>query len=112
PGITGPSQLAFARESQILDQVDPHDHYVQVILPHKLQLDRLYVRRSSLRYDAKVLIWTAAAVILRRQVAVDRTTGKMRRRLRPNQREHAVQPAVVLGGAAGRSTGSLPLPTV
>ena len=44
PGIIGLSQVAFAKESQILDLDDPVAHYVGSILPQKTGLDRLYVR--------------------------------------------------------------------
>ncbi|HYZ19461.1 MAG TPA: sugar transferase [Gaiellaceae bacterium] len=77
PGITGLSQLAFARESEILDPDDRVGDYVRRILPQKVGMDRLYARRRSLRMDAQILWWTAAAVIVRRQVAVHRETGRM-----------------------------------
>jgi lipopolysaccharide/colanic/teichoic acid biosynthesis glycosyltransferase len=82
PGIVGPSQLAFAEESRILDPHDPTAHYVGRILPQKIDLDRMYAERWSFRVDLRVLIWTTAAVLLRRPVAVDRRTGKMRLRRR------------------------------
>jgi lipopolysaccharide/colanic/teichoic acid biosynthesis glycosyltransferase len=75
PGITGLTQLAFARESELLDPRDRTGDYLRRILPQKLQIDRLYVERRSLLLDARILVWTAAAVILRREVAVDPETG-------------------------------------
>src|SRR5690349_19986548 len=36
PGITGYTQLAFAREGAILDPNDPQGHYVQALLPQKI----------------------------------------------------------------------------
>lgn len=85
PGITGVSQLAFAKESVILDDEDPVGHYVSCILPQKVSLDTLYARRSSLRMDFTIIFWTLAAVILNLPVAVHRTTGRMniRRRRSP-----------------------------
>jgi lipopolysaccharide/colanic/teichoic acid biosynthesis glycosyltransferase len=77
PGIVGLSQLAFADESRILDSGDPVSHYLERILPQKLSLDRLYAERWSLWLDVRIILWTVAAVILRRPVAVDRQTGKM-----------------------------------
>jgi lipopolysaccharide/colanic/teichoic acid biosynthesis glycosyltransferase len=84
PGITGLSQLAFARESEILDGQDRTGDYLRRILPQKLHLDRLYAERRSFALDARILAWTAAAVILRRDVAVHRTTGSLNTRRRPN----------------------------
>jgi lipopolysaccharide/colanic/teichoic acid biosynthesis glycosyltransferase len=82
PGITGLSQLAFAEESAILDDVDPLGHYVERLLPQKVGLDRMYARRRNLGLDLRILFWTVAAVLLRRQVAVHRDTGKMNLRRR------------------------------
>jgi len=48
PGITGYTQLAFAREGAILDPSDPQGHYLQALLPQKVGLDRLYAGRASL----------------------------------------------------------------
>ena len=77
PGILGLSQLAFVEESQILDANDPVGHYLGQILPQKMSLDRLYAERWSFWLDARIVLWTVAAVILRRPVAVDRDTGRM-----------------------------------
>jgi lipopolysaccharide/colanic/teichoic acid biosynthesis glycosyltransferase len=84
PGITGLSQLAFARESEILDADDRIGHYEQRILPQKLRIDAMYADRRSVWVDLVILRWTAAAVLLRREVAVHRATGKLSLRRRPN----------------------------
>jgi lipopolysaccharide/colanic/teichoic acid biosynthesis glycosyltransferase len=83
PGITGLSQLAFARESEILDTGDLEGHYLRRILPQKLHIDRLYVERRSLLRDLEILAWTAAAILFRREVAVHRATGRLNVRRRP-----------------------------
>jgi lipopolysaccharide/colanic/teichoic acid biosynthesis glycosyltransferase len=80
PGITGLSQLAFARESEILDPDDRQGHYVSKLLPAKARMDRLYASRRSLGMDIKILLWTAAAVLLRLEVAVHRQSGRLTRR--------------------------------
>ncbi len=82
PGITGLSQLAFAKESEILDPEDAVGHYVSSILPQKVRMDQLYSRRRSLLMDARILFWTVAAVFLRRSVAVHRDTARMNVRRR------------------------------
>jgi lipopolysaccharide/colanic/teichoic acid biosynthesis glycosyltransferase len=82
PGITGLSQIAFAEESEILCKVDPLEHYRSAIFPQKIRLDRMYAACPSVRMDLKILFWTAAAVLLRRQVAVHRETGRMNLRRR------------------------------
>jgi lipopolysaccharide/colanic/teichoic acid biosynthesis glycosyltransferase len=84
PGITGLSQLAFAKESEILDGEDNVDDYVGRLLPQKIALDCLYVQRRSTWMDLRILAWTAVVVFLRRDVAVQRSTAKLsfRRRLK------------------------------
>jgi lipopolysaccharide/colanic/teichoic acid biosynthesis glycosyltransferase len=93
PGITGFSQLAFAKESEILDPEDSLRHYLTSILPQKIGMDELYAARRSLRMDLSILFWTAAAVVLRRPVAVDRGSGRMNVRRRPE-----LQPAAMSQG--------------
>jgi lipopolysaccharide/colanic/teichoic acid biosynthesis glycosyltransferase len=98
PGITGLSQLAFAKESEILDPGDSVGDYVDRILPQKIRMDQLYARRRSLLMDARILFWAVAAVLLRRAVAVHRETGKLnvrRRRRTVVQPVDRLQPVVV-----------------
>jgi lipopolysaccharide/colanic/teichoic acid biosynthesis glycosyltransferase len=97
PGITGLSQLAFARESEILDPSDRHGHYVTRLLPAKARIDRLYAYRRSFWMDLKILLWTAAAVLLRLEVAVHRETGRLTRR----------RPRLALEPAESRRAGQI-----
>jgi lipopolysaccharide/colanic/teichoic acid biosynthesis glycosyltransferase len=85
PGLTGYSQLAFAREGAILDPEDPQGHYVGRLLPQKVGLDRMYASRLSTRRDLAILFATFATVALRQPVAVNRQTGALTRRRRPSQ---------------------------
>lgn len=82
PGVTGFSQIAFAEESNILDPDDPLAHYVDRLFPQKLAMDKMYATELSVWLNVRVLFWTAAAVLLRRNVAVNRETGRMNLRLR------------------------------
>lgn len=86
PGITGLSQLAFACESEILDRAaDRHESYVTRLLPQKIALDQLYAAERTLGMDVRVVFWTVVAVVMRRQVAVYRDSGRLgRRRRRPS----------------------------
>jgi len=83
PGITGLSQLAFANESAILDPDDRVNDYLDRILPQKMGLDVLYACRRSLAMDVRILSWTVVAVVLRRDVAVHRVSGRTTLRRRP-----------------------------
>ena len=80
PGVTGLSQLAFARESEVLDPEDRVGHYVSRILPQKMQMDRMYAVERSFSMDLKILWWTLCATVARREVAVHRDTGRLSRR--------------------------------
>ena len=75
PGITGLSQLAFAKEADVLDPHDRLGHYVSRILPQKLALDGLYVTHSSVWLNLKILSWTALAFF--RDISVHRGTGAL-----------------------------------
>jgi lipopolysaccharide/colanic/teichoic acid biosynthesis glycosyltransferase len=82
PGLAGYTQIAFAREGSILDGHDPQRHYLDVLLPQKVGLDRLYASNPSTRRDVQILAATIATLILRQPVAVDRTTGRLTLRRR------------------------------
>ena len=73
PGITGLSQLAFAREPEILDPDDREGHYVARILPQKIHMDIVYAEQRSIATNLRILCWTTAAVLFRRDVAVNRS---------------------------------------
>jgi lipopolysaccharide/colanic/teichoic acid biosynthesis glycosyltransferase len=91
PGITGLSQLAFAREGRLLAHSDREAHYAARLLPQKIAIDRLYVARHSLRMDLRILVWTLAAVVFRNDVAVNRQSGSLRVRRRPSEVVPAVE---------------------
>jgi lipopolysaccharide/colanic/teichoic acid biosynthesis glycosyltransferase len=102
PGITGYTQLAFAREGSILDPREPERHYLTDLLPQKVALDRLYASRPSLRRDLRILAATILTVVFRQDLAVDRTTGALTlRRRRPAV--EATRPAQALDRISERS---------
>jgi lipopolysaccharide/colanic/teichoic acid biosynthesis glycosyltransferase len=82
PGLTGYTQLAFAREASILDPNDAHTHYVNALLPQKVGLDRLYASRLSTRRDLRILIATFTTLVVKQSVAVNRETGALTLRRR------------------------------
>ncbi len=77
PGITGLSQLAFAREDRILNRPEFAGRYVERLMPAKIKTDTLYIARWSNILDARILCWTVAAVVFRSDVAVDRQTCRL-----------------------------------
>jgi lipopolysaccharide/colanic/teichoic acid biosynthesis glycosyltransferase len=82
PGITGLSQLAFAREGRLLDGPDPLRRYVKRLLPQKITLDQLYVARRSTVMDLRILAWTVVTVMCGIEVSVDRGGGELSARRR------------------------------
>jgi lipopolysaccharide/colanic/teichoic acid biosynthesis glycosyltransferase len=63
PGITGPTQLAYAGEAAMLDETNAEEEYRTRILPAKLELDATYLRLRSVRLDLWVLGQTALAAL-------------------------------------------------
>jgi lipopolysaccharide/colanic/teichoic acid biosynthesis glycosyltransferase len=84
PGIIGLSQLAFVDESRILDAADPEVHYLERIMPQKVGLDLLYVAERGVRTDLRIFLWAVVVLLLRRDVAVRRETGRVTLRRRKN----------------------------
>jgi lipopolysaccharide/colanic/teichoic acid biosynthesis glycosyltransferase len=82
PGITGLSQIAFARESEVLDPDDRVGHYTRAILPQKIRMDRFYAEQRSLSMDMRIIWWTLRAVAAKCEVAVHRETGRLGKRVR------------------------------
>jgi lipopolysaccharide/colanic/teichoic acid biosynthesis glycosyltransferase len=84
PGITGLSQLAFAKENLILERPELAGSYADRLLPAKIGIDSLYVERHSLAMDAHILLWTVGAIVAGLDVAVDRQCGSLSVRRRSN----------------------------
>lgn len=101
PGMTGLTQLAFANEREILDRDDAIGHYVEHLLPQKVRIDTLYASQRSLVMDLRILFWTAIAVVMRREIAVNRASARisLRRRLRA---ESPAMPLAVLASGDRR----------
>jgi len=83
PGITGLSQLTFARENEILNAENRVGDYVERILPQKLRLDQIYAERRSVRMDLRILLGTIFVTVFRGQIAVHRGSGRLTIRRRP-----------------------------
>ena len=60
PGLTGPAQLAFAREGELLaGAADRVETYRQNVLPAKIAIDLAYIDARSVRRDLALLLRTA-----------------------------------------------------
>lgn len=60
PGITGLAAIKLAQweYSQLMDINAPDEIYIKKILPRKLQLEQIYVKRCSLLLDIKIILAT------------------------------------------------------
>ncbi|HEX7120767.1 MAG TPA: sugar transferase [Gemmatimonadaceae bacterium] len=56
PGLTSPGSLYYdAGAKRLVEGDDPEERYVRDVLPLKLALDLVYVRRASLAYDLRLI---------------------------------------------------------
>lgn len=63
PGITDPASIEFRREAEVLAAVpDPERHYVEEILPRKVELYSEYVRTRTFRGDLRIVFATLRTV--------------------------------------------------
>ena len=64
PGITDAASIKFRNESEFLKQVDdPEKHYIEVIMPMKLDLYLQYVNCHSFKGDIRLILETLWTVI-------------------------------------------------
>lgn len=62
PGITGPAQLKFRNEEELLAQFDnPEKYAVEELWPMKLEINRLYAQEFSFCLDLELLIKTVTS---------------------------------------------------
>ena len=63
PGLASPGSLyQFTSAETLLHADDPETHYVDKLLKTKLALDRVYIRRASLRTDMSIIGRTLLAI--------------------------------------------------
>jgi lipopolysaccharide/colanic/teichoic acid biosynthesis glycosyltransferase len=63
PGLASPGSIyQYASGDHLLTGADPAARYVGKLLKTKLALDRVYIRRASLRSDLKIIGRTLAAI--------------------------------------------------
>jgi len=69
PGLTDLASLAYLDESAELGRVaDPERHYVEVLMPRKLELAARYVRHRSAWLDLRILAATLSGILGRRWI--------------------------------------------
>jgi lipopolysaccharide/colanic/teichoic acid biosynthesis glycosyltransferase len=66
PGVTSPGTVYYYTHFESTLATDAVvDQYVEELLPAKLALDRVYLRRASIFYDLRVLLRTVAGITAR-----------------------------------------------
>lgn len=64
PGLTSPGSLYYdAGAKRLVEGDDPEMRYVRDVLPLKLALDLVYVRRASLAYDLRLIARTVVFLL-------------------------------------------------
>jgi lipopolysaccharide/colanic/teichoic acid biosynthesis glycosyltransferase len=64
PGLTDYASLEYISENEILGKSsDPEKTYIEEILPHKLDLAELYVKRLSFAEDIRIIFRTLLKII-------------------------------------------------
>ena len=77
PGLASPGSIYnYTHANQEIEGEDPERVYVERVLPVKLALDVVYVRRRSLLYDARLVARTLYVILAK-------AAGKRRFRLPP-----------------------------
>ncbi len=75
PGLASPGSIySSTHGAALLQGSDPEAAYVARLLPLKLALDAVYVRRASLAYDARIVgrtVWVIVATLLGRRRFAD-----------------------------------------
>jgi lipopolysaccharide/colanic/teichoic acid biosynthesis glycosyltransferase len=64
PGLTDYGSLQFTHENYLLELFpDPHEAYVNYIMPKKIRLNKRYLRDMSLKTDIKLVIKTMLKLV-------------------------------------------------
>jgi len=86
PGMTGPAQIAFRHEEEVLSNAETlEDEYMNVILPPKLAMDLEYIAQQSLSLDLNILFQTAWVLL------ADRLRVRSQRQVKPSRPEPPAQ---------------------
>lgn len=64
PGITDLASVEYRNENEILSkQENPNQYYIDVIMPHKLNINLKYIKERSLLKDINVIFKTFLAIL-------------------------------------------------
>ena len=64
PGITDYASIAYRDEAELMKQSDnPEDLYVKIIMPDKIKLNKLYIKKNNVLTDIKIILKTLVSII-------------------------------------------------
>lgn len=63
PGVTSPASIIYREEEKLLSSTNLMEDYLRKILPSKLRLDVLYIRRRNILNDLDVIFLTLVALL-------------------------------------------------
>jgi lipopolysaccharide/colanic/teichoic acid biosynthesis glycosyltransferase len=63
PGITSPASIHFRDENSLLSGPDWETHYIEEIIPAKLEIDLQYIQDANFWLDLRILFETLYALI-------------------------------------------------
>ncbi|MBT8394333.1 MAG: sugar transferase [Bacteroidia bacterium] len=66
PGVTGYASIKYINETEILEQsVDPEKVYIEEIMPDKIKLNKIYIKKSNLFIDFVLIVRTLFRMVSR-----------------------------------------------
>jgi lipopolysaccharide/colanic/teichoic acid biosynthesis glycosyltransferase len=64
PGLTDYASIKYRNENEVLEKAeDPEEFYIREVMPEKLKLNALYMKKQSIILDIRLIFQTAYAVI-------------------------------------------------
>ncbi|HEY7526710.1 MAG TPA: SDR family NAD(P)-dependent oxidoreductase [Candidatus Limnocylindria bacterium] len=96
PGVTGPTQVAYIDEEEMLATADPDAAYESELIHVKLAIDLEYVRHYALRRDVAILWRTVASIVS----ASERRSNRPRRRYTLGERLRSASAGALVLDAA------------
>jgi len=79
PGITGPTQIRYIAEEELLSPINIDDNYVENVLQDKLASDLAYIERWAWWRDLVLILYTAVALLFK-------LLGRLTRTFHPRNR--------------------------
>ncbi len=64
PGITDWASILFSNENELLSKVeDPHQYYIKILLPQKINLNLRYINKPTVGHYFKIILETIKKIV-------------------------------------------------